>query len=223
MSDLLFDKLNEFCDLFLKDITNKDFESCKKNTVKAYSYYNTIIDSDKSNSDQKNCAMYYSVFFKSIEDFTDIAILTEKPEWFSKNEEIELVWNKMWNCRERLNFTKKKLRGNVSDYLEEQLNVLEKYFLHQFGQGLYSSPIIQMKGMSCNICQNNFKFCEHKKEEIYNGEICLPKPISPEIISSDLVRVPKDPRCRLWPWQMKENMVFKTCIKTFFQVDDFLI
>lgn len=37
-----------------------------------------------------------------------------------------------------------------------------------------------------------------------------------------MVTIPQDPRCRVWPWQMKDNKEFHATVMTLFKIDDWL-
>jgi hypothetical protein len=224
MGNKILDTISDKATEWLERLTAKDFEKAKViadlNTEKLKQI---VINRHLGKKhDLYNSFTTFSIFFKVLSEFTEIAILTKNEEWYNENKTVESVWNLMWNCRQRLDFIKKHYEGNITEYLSERIDSLEKLFLQLVGEGVYSSPVIEMKGLQCNICFENFRRCSHERQYIYNGIICNPIPIAPKILTSDLVQVPKDPRCRLWPWQMEKDMVFETCMKTFLEIDDFM-
>ena len=224
MANNLLNSINEKATDWLNQLTSKRFDNAKNVAENTLEKLKKIVVNRELGEKHElyNSFTTFSIFFKVLSEFTEIAILTKDKDWFQDNKIVEYVWTLMWNCRQRLDFVTKRFNGNITDYLNKRIDSLEKLFLNLVGEGIYSSPVIEMKGLKCNICLDNFKRCDHERQEIYNGIICSPIPIEAQLISSDLVRVPKDPRCRLWPWQMKEDMVFETCMKTFFEIDDFM-
>lgn len=225
MGNKILDTVGEKATEWLNHFTERNFDKAKEIAdINTENLKQIVIKRSLGDTnDLYNSFTIFSIFFKILSEFSEMAVLTkEKNDWFNENKNIEEVWNLMWNCRQRLDFVTKYFSGNITDYLYERLNSLEKFFIQLVGEGIYTSPVIEMEGLICNICGENYKRCNHERHDIFNGVICEPIPIKPKLITADLVQVPKDPRCRVWPWQMKEDMKFDTCIKTFFEIDDFI-
>lgn len=79
----------------------------------------------------------------------------------------------------------------------------------------------------CNICNQDCRACSHIAGRLYNGKICSYQPVNPQPNHVAYVKIPKDLRCRVWSWQIKDNedgsiRIDDACILTSFSVDDFL-
>lgn len=168
------------------------------------------------------------VFIKALEEYVQICQITQDIEWFKSNETVEKVWIKLCDCMARLNFSSVNCKGEAISKVTDSLNRLEKFFQDTFGNGSYLNPGIIADKSLCSICNKDCRACSHIAGRIYNRKICYYKPVKPRINHVALVEIPKDPRCRIWSWQIKDNeedegiTIDKACILTSFSVDDFL-
>ena len=134
----------------------------------------------------------------------------------------------MCDCKERLEFASGYCRGDVIDQVRESVDGLEKFFRESFGDGTYTSPGIISDKLLCSICQKDSRACAHIPGRLYYGRICRYQLINPRLEHIALVKVPKEPRCRIWSWQVKDNLdgegatLDPICILTTFSIDDFL-
>ena len=133
------------------------------------------------------------------------------------------------DCRERLEFVSHYFQGEVIERVIQDLNGLEEFFRDAFGNGYYCSPGIVLDGSICNICNQDFRACSHIAGRLYAGRICFYQPLNPQIDHVAIVKTPKDLRCRIWDWHIKDNEDKKTgitienlCVLTTFSVNDFL-
>ena len=84
------------------------------------------------------------------------------------------------------------------------------------------SPEIMIEKEYCRICKDDARACLHIPGRLYDGKMCSTIPQHPQILSVSMVTIPQDPRCRVWPWQMKDNKEFHATVMTLFKIDDWL-
>lgn len=175
-----------------------------------------------SNEYEANKALIFAIAYKTIKDFTELAKFLEKGELQGKD--LEKAWEKHWDCRDRLNFTKKYIESGLLVHIEKKLDNFLQEVEEEFGEGVYASVEFKFKEETCSICENDIRGCEHIKGEVYRGRICKGIKKNPELQTVSLVENPFDPRCRVWPWNRGEgDRTFNTMIASFFEIDDFLL
>ena len=163
-----------------------------------------------------------SITFKAFQDYSELGKITIRPKWEEENSNVEEVWLKLWDAKDRLDFVHGRLQSRVVNRIRENLEELLDQYKINFGHGLYASPEILIKKETCSICNKDIRACSHVTGRLYDGSICRGVAEDFELKTISLVTVPKDPRCRIWPWKEKEERVFEMIAMTFFQVDDFL-
>ena len=169
-----------------------------------------------------NKALIFGILFRGLQDFTDLSETTELSTWKAEHKLIEKAWGQMLDCKERIEYVSNFCHEETLDWVLNKIKCLEKTFLNAFGPGLYSSPEIIAKREICNVCKKDFRSCEHILGNIYDGIRCVTIPQDIQFRSVAIVQVPEDPRCRIWPWQLREDKVIETCIVTTFRLDDFM-
>ena len=182
---------------------------------------NERIWSEASEIDYNNI-LILAITFKAFKDYAELGKITVKKEWELNNSNLETVWTKLWDCRDRLDYVKDNSESSIIGDIYKNLDRLLGEYKKHFGDGLYASPEILIKKEHCSICKADIRACNHIKGYGYSGVICYGIPQDFEMTTVSLVEVPKDPRCRMWPWRRKEKMVFEMAILTMFQIDDFL-
>ncbi|NEQ55275.1 MAG: hypothetical protein F6K11_35020 [Leptolyngbya sp. SIO3F4] len=167
------------------------------------------------------------VFFKGLHEYVQLCQITGDRNWYEEQETVEKVWIKLCDCRERLHFSSQYCQGEAINRVLSDLDGLEGFFQEAFGNGSYLSPGIVADMSLCSICNQDCRACSHVAGRLYNGEICSYQPVNPHCDHVALVKIPKDLRCRIWSWQIKDNddesiTIERACILTSFSVDDFL-
>lgn len=167
------------------------------------------------------------VFVKGLHDYLQLCQMTRHDDWHEDNSNIERVWTKLCDCRERLKFSSRFCQSTAIDIIAQNLDGLETFFQNAFGNGYYLSPGIIVDKYLCNICCKDSRGCSHVAGRLYSGSICSYRPVNPQINHVALVKIPKDPRCRIWAWHFLDNnegkeVKFKSPILTSFGVDNFL-
>lgn len=169
--------------------------------------------------DDRSAVLFLGILAAAYRDFTDCFELLKKG--VLSHKEIERLWVRLVDCQERTQAVEGLLGGPGFDWLAAQVSSAYQHVLKQVGSGLYFSPVIVVKRESCNICGKDIRACAHRAGVIYDGKRCRGVVEDMEVRSCDLVRVPHDRRCRMWPWNFdtKTNRG-SAAIFTSFDVDD---
>jgi len=172
--------------------------------------------------ENRNKALCFGILFRGLQDFVDLTEITDVPDWITEHALIEKAWTKMWDCKERIEYASYFCHERTIEWVLSRIEFLEKVFFTTFGPGLYSSPEIIAKQEICNVCKNDFRSCDHIAGRIYDGIRCLVKPKDIQLRRVSIVEAPKDPRCRIWSWRLREDNTTEICIMTTFRMDDFI-
>lgn len=222
--------LNNIWDENIKLVNRTNYEICKSNTIEAINSVKHILKTKPwgEYNDFYNNVLIHGIMFKSLDDLLDIITLTNDKKWIEEHKIIEEVWRKMIDCKERTLYVKNYLNEGYFDFIMTNINNLEKVFNHNWGGSMYMS-VEFIYDPVCNICFEDIRTCEHKKNVIYNGRLCKIIRQNFEFKMSNFVDEPHDFRCRIWPWNINfkdaeenERTTFSSVIFTFFTVDDFL-
>lgn len=220
MEGYLQDKLSSFYSFFAE---------CKY--TEAASLCDEVISDSKNalanrynNTESENNLRYVAgIIFKGFLEFIQLYNLTKIPNWHKDNKKVESVWELLCDCTDHLNFSSGTMEALPLTIVLERLQKFTDTFTKMFGKGLYVSPVIIINKENCSICEQDVRSCEHRQGILYNGVVCrhVAENIS-NIQSVDIVQVPKDPRCRLWPWNMKKDGTYDVVMLNMNMMDDFL-
>lgn len=228
---LLSDKMYEESERKIKDGIKSIRESLREKPWGEHSdYYNNIL--------------IFGILLKSALDLVEIINLTIDNTWIGENKEVEKVWSKMLDCKERVLFVKNYmtefagkefltiecLENKYFEFILPNLERLEYVFEHNYGQSMYMSLEFTFKPV-CSICYKDIRTCEHREKIIYNGALCKIIRHNPKMEMTNVVFKPEDYRCRIWHWNIDTskntdgiiNTTFIAPIFTVFEVDNFLI
>jgi hypothetical protein len=172
-----------------------------------------------------NKVLILAILFRGLQDFTYLEKIKNDKEWYKETKKVEYTWIIMLDCKDRIEFVRDQLRykNELIEIVLDKISSLKMFFIEKFGDGKYLSPDILMKKSICNICNNDIRACHHVAGRLYNGVICYSIPSDDALITSvSTVKVPQDPRCRIWSWQIIGNEVKDACVLTSFAIDDFL-
>jgi hypothetical protein len=160
---------------------------------------------------------------KSFEDLINLAQLTKDKAWPEDNKKTELIWQVLWDAKERLDkFNSHCLESGLFENIYKQLKRLEMYFYDYFGKGVYMSPVIKIKKAICSICGLNIKACNHIPGNIFHGNPCREVVEDMEIYGADMVQSPHDMRCRIWPWNFIDKNRMNVRVMNLNQLDGFI-
>ena len=118
-----------------------------------------------------NKALIYGVFFRGLQDYNDLAILTHLPDWNQQPELIEKIWNLLCDCEDRMKFTSFYIKGPIAEMVLSGISRLEKEFKNL--PELYGSVCFDGKRVTCSICHRDFRSCWHIRGHIYAGACLL--------------------------------------------------
>lgn len=225
-----FNKLLEISSEYISEwqilSNDKHFDDAKQ---KAQEFINickeNIVECNNSHDEiTLNYFLVLGVLFRGFQNFNEIDKLTYLADWINENEQVEKVWVELWDCKERLEFCFDHLilEDYLQSFLINNLDRLENHFLEVFGHGLYASPEIIIKKIKCSICGNDLRRCEHQIGLLYYGKICTTIMEDFFLKNVAIVRVPEDPRCRIWPWNKIEKKKYNIPILRVFRIDDFI-
>lgn len=198
---------------FCKKVSDNHIELCRDILLQK------VWDAEEEN----NVAYITGVLFKGLIEFVQLAELTKDRKWHIDIKRTERVWGLMWNCIDRFKFSSKHFVAEGFSWIQKILEELKYDFVNYFGHGIYASPEILIKKEICSICNEDTRACNHLSGTLYNGRMCCSVPQEIQMKSVSLVTFPKDPRCRLWKWNMTEERTFTTPIMVLFRIDDWLI
>jgi hypothetical protein len=174
-----------------------------------------------------NKLLVFMIFFEALKEYTEIVKITKNRKWHQNNDIVEVLWMKMLDCKDRLEFVLAHYTCQILERVLTDIYGLNEFFRKVFGDGSYISPGIICEKYLCTICRKDTRACSHIAGRLYNGQICYYQPTNEIFNHIAIVKIPKDPRCRIWPWRLKDNpdgegVVGDCTILTTFSVDDFL-
>jgi hypothetical protein len=215
-------KIENFGADFSKYFSEGSYTKSRKILINAIEYIKHKLCDNEIGESLKNEIYYWAVLFRALIDYTQLHEIIVQDSWARDNKKIEQAWDLVWNCKDRLDFCDSRIMGASMDKVQGLIEYVLCFFKRNFGEGYYNSAEILVRSVKCNICGNNIKHCYHIPNRIYSGRRCFGIPIDFELKSVSIVKVPLDPRCRIWPWNIKENRIVETPIFCFFAIDDFL-
>jgi len=220
MEAYLQDKLSRFHYFFSNEKYNEAAIVCDEVIADS----KQVLANRENNTESENNLRYVAgIMFKGFAEFIQLHNLTKSYNWEKDFKKVESIWNVMCDSTDHLNFSAGAMEAEPLTKVLDRLEKFSKLFTKMFGKGLYASPVIIISKETCSICHQDVRACEHRQGKLYNGVICrhVADTIS-SMESVDLVQVPKDPRCRLWPWNKKKNGAYDIRILNMTSMDDFL-
>lgn len=207
-------------------IKAKKIKKALKKTKGNILFCKQIIENHETASEIRGKVLIFGILFRGLENFINLKKKTKSSIWFKNTKLVENLWVELCDCNDRFNYVSNYLSGDELDWIRSQTTNLERKIELHFGKGQYSSIAIRAKNIECNICGNDLRSCNHINGAIYDGKLCTG--FATNIINVDhiaLVKIPKDLRCRLWPWNMEKtenaHLRIKGTALTCFRLDDF--
>lgn len=174
------------------------------------------------NNELFKTVLVLAIIFKGLQEFSFLLNFINSENWHTNTDKLEYYWCKVFDSKDRLNYTKSYCKSPIIDSVIREIIDIENHFNDIFGKGLYSSPEIVMDKFICNICNIDTRGCLHIEGNIYGSKICRYKAVNPRLRAVALVEKPRDPRCRIWSWNLKEDNTLETAVLVAFTPDDFL-
>ncbi len=186
----------------------RQFKDAKGICTNLIDEYKNILNKELwPENDDKSIVLILAIGIKAIDDYIEIGEITSTDKWFERNELIEKLWIKLWDCKDRVDYVINNFQGDLFALVSKKLNELHNEFINVYGSGIYASPEFLIKKETCSICKLDVRACTHISGQIYNGIICKYVVEDMEMRSISLVTVPKDPRCRAWAWNMEGRTI----------------
>lgn len=178
---------------------------------------------DNNSEEENNFRYIVAILFKGFSKFIELHHLTKSFNWHKDFKKVENIWCTMCDSVEYLNFSAGTIETEALTVVLKRLEKFSKTFSQMFGKGMYASPVIVISKETCSICKDDVRACVHRQGKLYNGVVCrhVAEEIS-EIRGFDIVQVPKDPRCRIWPWKKKQDGTYEVQLLSISSPDDFL-
>lgn len=210
-------------DAWFNHFKHQQYPECDEISDSHVQLCNKILTEKTWDSEEENNISYITgVLFAGLKEFVQLAQLTKDRKWHLDQPRTENVWNLLWNCDERFGFCDTYFKHEDFTWILRILKELKKDFILHFGPGLYSSPEILFKNETCSICQKDTRACLHISGKLYNGIMCYSMPQEVQLRSVSIVKIPRDPRCRIWAWNFNDDNTYSTPIYIFFTIDDWL-
>jgi hypothetical protein len=225
---ILKEDFNEHCNVefskWNENFMSREYDKCNEISSIHINICKKILQNRLWDSENENNTAYSTgTLFKGLTEFVQLAELTRDQKWHNDFKKIETIWSLIWNCTDRLQFCSNYLNPDGLTWILKILQGLKDDFDKHFGYGIYASPDILIKKEICSVCKKDIRACMHINGKLYNGIMCLSIPQETEMKSVSLVTVPRDPRCRLWSWNMTKDDTYTTAILVLFRIDDWLI
>ncbi|NEO83246.1 MAG: hypothetical protein F6J87_03135 [Spirulina sp. SIO3F2] len=224
--EIIIEKVSYLAETWFSLLSQRNHEKASDICRDFLKRYGKEFHLDNLNEDDRNTLLMSLIFSKSLHEFTELSQITASNKWLKHPETTERVWFKLCACRERLQFLSHHYKGEIIEMIFSDLDNLEKDFQSEFGEGIYVSPGIVSDSRFCSVCGQDFRACSHITGRLYDGNICSHRSVKPRLNHLAIVEVPKDFRCRIWSWKIKQNndgsITINVCSLTSFSVDDFL-
>jgi hypothetical protein len=179
--------------------------------------------SENASADDLNEIYLRAIFFRGLFDLCIIERVMEQENWDQDHALLDYVWTKYWDCKDRFDFSRPLFGGALVEHIDRTLQRLSNYYLERFGPGRYMSADLMIKTRLCSVCREDLRGCDHVPGRLYGGILCRGIPVGIEPVGASLVENPKDPRCRIWPWDFdSEKGIIKATILTVHELDDFI-
>jgi hypothetical protein len=207
---------------FVSALDAREYTRAREIAVDAVEHFKLLLQDSAASDDSLNTAFYSAVLFRGLFDYATLAEDTASPTWQSDRGAIQKVWRVLCDCRDRISYVAHNASGKIFTHIFAALEKVEAWYVHQFGNGVYSSPEILVKSELCSICDKDLRCCDHIPGNVYRGRRCYGIPQDIELESFAMVQVPHDRRCRIWPWQVRDDVASDILLFTTFRIDDFL-
>lgn len=177
------------------------------------------------NPKERNELLIFAILLRGLLDYSELMNILTTHDWYKKPQCIEKAWIQLCDCKDRLRYASRFYNCETVELVIKSIGSIEQMFERNFGKGLYMSIDVSAEKELCNICGNDIRACSHIVGEMYDGDVCVTIPQNLREGAVALVENPADPRCRIWPWNSREEgdtIVNECTILTCFSVDDFM-
>jgi hypothetical protein len=206
-------------------ITRRDYAASRDMLIRVLCDIRNELSSRRALYEESELNQIYAtgIFLRGILDYVNIRKIVSNSNWTQNHRLIDLVWTRMWDCKDRIESYPNVLAGSFIEQVRKFIDFLFLFFRENFGEGVYMSPEIKVRRAECTICNDNIKKCSHIPGRLYGGQMCRQKFVDMEALGASIVSHPEDYRCRIWPWNFnKKESTFTVPVLTMFLIDDFI-
>jgi hypothetical protein len=174
---------------------------------------------------EKNGAVVVGILARGLQGYVDVLRFRSAPNWHAAPANVEAMWSALCDAVARLDHAAAYLNHPTLDSSLRTLAAVREEIDSRFGRGVYVSPVLVVEKFLCSVCGEDHRRCAHIVNRLYGGVRCIKVPTRLlRLASVDIVEVPEDPRCRIWPWNRTDDPPgFKNiCVITSFRPDDYL-
>jgi hypothetical protein len=143
------------------------------------------------------------VVLNGLRDLSNLCHVVAEDAWLETPHMVERAWDLLHDAEDRLNYS-----GLELEFRESCLHLVDQAreaIQARFGAGLYTSWEVAFDWAECTVCKLDIRACEHLPGQWYDDQICSIHPIGLRPLAVALVENPRDPRCRIWPWNKREK------------------
>lgn len=189
--------------------------------------YKTEFHKIKSGIDPERRDRYliFAVLFRGLLDYVELMDTFPENGWCKKPKCIEEAWRHLCDSKDRMRFVSRFYKNETVEGVIKSIEYIEQIIENKLGKGLYMSIDVTAEKELCSVCGNDTRSCSHIVGKIYDGNICMMIPQNLKERAVALVENPADPRCRIWPWNTRDEgdtLENECVVLTWFSVDDFM-
>lgn len=143
------------------------------------------------------------VVLNGLRDLSNLCLIVTQDGWLARPRMVEEAWDRLHDAEARLNYSglEAEFRTSCLAIVNEARDAIQS----RFGTGLYTSWEVTFERTECTICNLDIRSCEHIPGEWYENQVCRIHPVDLRTVAVALVENPRDPRCRIWPWNKRET------------------
>jgi hypothetical protein len=143
------------------------------------------------------------VVLNGLRDLANLSLVAAQDMWLEMPRAVERAWSLAQDAQDRLDYS--GLNADLKDYCGGIMTAVLRAIQSRFGSGLYTSWEVLFDRAECTICQADIRGCDHVPGRWYGEQVCQMRAIGLRPVAVALVEHPRDPRCRIWPWDRLED------------------
>lgn len=139
------------------------------------------------------------VVFNGLRDLSNLKLLTSLTDWWRLSQAVEHAWSLALDAEDRLSgcgSLSQEFRNDCALIWNSVYDVVRKHY----GPGIYTSWEIVFDRLTCSVCKQDIRGCNHRPGRWYGDEQCKAHVDGGTPRAVAVVDHPSDRRCRIWPW-----------------------
>lgn len=149
------------------------------------------------------------VLLNGLRDLANLCAITAHIGWCDNTKAVEKAWRFAHDALARI----ERYHGIEEEFPDYCLEMIRPFFetvKKRFGHGIYTSWEVLYDGLICTICELDTRECAHVAGRWYGDRLCQNMAKHTNMTGVAIVDNPRDPRCRIWPWQrVKDEYVYE--------------